>query len=209
MSLKGLKIITQDLLKQFKGQVEIEKDIELLSSQVVRCNQILKSLSLNPDEEDEFIDKDLSMKDYLSEIISSFKEISKKNFIFNFDQYSNEKKLTKSIEIVYGLRNFIGNANKFSSNNIYINLKSDSENTEIIIEDDGNGFSRDILSKIGEPYLKSSNSSDKSKTGLGLGMFIGKTLLEKNFAIVNCGNSETRGGAELIVKWKNKDLLKI
>ncbi len=207
--LSTIKIITQDLLKQFKGQVEIEKDIELLSSQVERCNQILKSLSLNPDEEDEFIDKDLSMKDYLSEIISSFKEISKKNFIFNFDQYSNEKKLTKSIEIVYGLRNFIGNANKFSSNNIYINLKSDSENTEIIIEDDGNGFSRDILSKIGEPYLKSSNSSDKSKTGLGLGMFIGKTLLEKNFAIVNCGNSETRGGAEIIVKWKNKDLLKI
>ena len=207
--LSTIKIITQDLLKQFKGQVEIEKDIELLSSQVERCNQILKSLSLNPDEEDEFIDKDLSMKDYLSEIILSFKEISKKNFIFNFDQYSNEKKLTKSIEIVYGLRNFIGNANKFSSNNIYINLKSDSENTEIIIEDDGNGFSRDILSKIGEPYLKSSNSSDKSKTGLGLGMFIGKTLLEKNFAIVNCGNSETRGGAEIIVKWKNKDLLKI
>ncbi len=207
--LSTIKIISQDLLKQFKGQVEIEKDIELLSSQVERCNQILKSLSLNPDEEDEFIDKDLSMKDYLSEIILSFKGISKKNFIFNFDQYSNEKKLTKSIEIVYGLRNFIGNANKFSSNNIYINLKSDSENTEIIIEDDGNGFSRDILSKIGEPYLKSSNSLDKSKTGLGLGMFIGKTLLEKNFAIVNCGNSETRGGAEIIVKWKNKDLLKI
>ena len=103
--LSTIKIITQDLLKQFKGQVEIEKDIELLSSQVERCNQILKSLSLNPDEEDEFIDKDLSMKDYLSEIILSFKEISKKNFIFNFDQHSNEKKLTKSLEIVYGLRN--------------------------------------------------------------------------------------------------------
>jgi len=60
---------------------EIEKDIELLSSQVERCNQILKRLSLNPVEEDDFIDKDLRMRDYLHEIISTFKEISKKKFI--------------------------------------------------------------------------------------------------------------------------------
>ncbi len=207
--LSTIKIITQDLIKQFKGQVEIEKDIELLASQVERCNQILKRLTLNPVEEDEFIDKDLSMKDYISEIISSFKEISKKKFIFNFDQYSNSKKITKSLEIVYGLRNFIGNANKFSEKNVFINLKSDSETTEIVIEDDGFGFPKDILSKIGEPYLKSNDTKDKSKTGLGLGLFIGKTLLEKNFATINCRNSKTQKGAEIIIKWKNKDLFNI
>ena len=207
--LSTIKIITQDLSKQFKGNKDIEKDIELLSSQVERCNEILKSLTLNPVEEDEFIDKDLSMKEYLSEIITSFKEISKKKFVFNFDQFSNFKKITKSIEIVYGLRNFIGNANKFSKETIYINLKSDSEITEIIIEDDGDGYPRDILYKIGEPYLKSSDIIEKSKVGLGLGLFIGKTLLEKNFASVTCRNSKTRSGAEVIIKWKNKDLFNI
>ena len=207
--LSTIKIITQDLVKQFKGNKDIEKDIELLSSQVQRCNVILKRLSLNPVEEDDFIDIDLTMRDYLSEIISSFKEISKKNFVFNFDQDSNIKKITKSIEIVYGLRNFIGNANKFSRDTVYINLKSDSETTEVVIEDDGKGYPRDVLSKIGEPYLRSSNPQEKSKTGLGLGMFIGKTLLEKNFASINCRNSKTRSGAEVIVKWKNKDLFNI
>ena len=207
--LSTIKIITQDLMKQFKGKKDVEKDIELLSSQVERCNEILKRLTLNPVEEDDFIDKDLTMKDYLSEIISSFKDISNKEFIFNSDQFSNYKKITKSIEIVYGLRNFIGNANKFSKKNIYINLKSDSEITEIVIEDDGNGYSRDILTKIGEPYLKSNNPQQKSKTGLGLGIFIGKILLEKNFASVNCRNSKTRSGAEIIIKWSNKDLLNI
>ena len=207
--LSTIKIITQDLVKQFKGNKDIEKDIELLSSQVQRCNDILKRLSLNPVEEDDFIDIDLTMRDYLSEIISSFKEISKKNFVFNFDQDSNIKKITKSIEIVYGLRNFIGNANKFSRDTVYINLKSDSETTEVVIEDDGKGYPRDVLSKIGEPYLRSSNPQEKSKTGLGLGMFIGKTLLEKNFASINCRNSKTRSGAEVIVKWKNKDLFNI
>ena len=207
--LSTIKIITQDLVKQFKGQKDIEKDIELLSSQVERCNEILKRLTLNPVEEDEFIDKDLTMREYLSEIISSFKEISKKQFILNHDQDSNIKKITKSIEIVYGLRNFIGNANKFSKSTVYINLKSDSEITEITIEDDGSGYPRDILPKIGEPYLNSNNSQEKSKAGLGLGLFIGKNLLEKNFASIICRNSKTRSGAEVIIKWKNRDLFNI
>ncbi len=207
--LSTIKIITHDLEKQFKDQEDVKKDIELLSSQVERCNEILKRLTLNPVAEDEFIDKDLTMREYLSEIISSFREISQKKFIFNYDQYSNTRKVTKSIEIVYGLRNFIGNANKFSKETIYINLKSDSEITEISIEDDGNGFPKDVLSKIGEPYLRTKNPTEKSKTGLGLGLFIGKTLLEKNFAIINCRNSKTRSGAEVIINWKNKDLFYI
>ena len=207
--LSTIKIIAHDLEKQFQDQEDVKKDIELLSSQVERCNEILKRLTLNPVEEDEFIDKDLTMRDYLSEIILSFREISKKKFIFNFDQFSNVKKITKSIEIVYGLRNFIGNANKFSKNSIYINLKSDSEFTEITIEDDGNGYPKDVLSTIGEPYLRSKDPNEKTKTGLGLGLFIGKTLLEKNFASINCRNSKTRSGAEVIIKWNNNDLFNL
>ena len=207
--LSTIKIITQELTKQFKGQKDVAKDIELLASQVERCNEILKKLSLNPIEEDDFIDKDLSMREYLNEIILSFKEISTKKFILNFDQDSNSRKITKSIEIVYGLRNFIGNANKFSKEAVYINLKSNSEITEIIIEDDGSGYPRDVLSKIGEPYLRSNQPLEKSKTGLGLGLFIGKTLLEKNFASINCRNSKTRSGAEIVINWKNKELFNI
>ena len=207
--LSTITIIAHDLMKQFKGQKDIKKDIELLNSQVDRCNEILKRLTLNPVEEDEFIDKDINMRQYLLEIISSFKEISKKDFVFNFDQDSNPKKISKSIEIVYGLRNFIGNANKFAKNTIFINLKSNNEMTEVTIEDDGDGYPRDIVSKIGEPYLKSNYFKDSSKQGLGLGMFIGKTLLEKNFALVNCRNSKTRSGAEVNIKWINRELFNI
>ena len=137
------------------------------------------------------------------------KEVNTILTALNFSQDANPKKITKSIEIVYGLRNFIGNANKFSSKKIFITLKSNNEFTEITIEDDGNGYPNDIMSKIGEPYLKSSNQIKKNETGLGLGIFIGKTLLEKNFALINCRNSQTRSGAEVIIKWKNKDLFKI
>jgi two-component system sensor histidine kinase RegB len=207
--LSTIKLVAQELKKQFKDQKDVEKDIELLTSQVDRCNEILKKLSINGNEEDDFIDEDLSVKDYLDQIITSFENISDKKFIFNFDQNSNHQKIIKSIEIIYGLRNFIGNANKFAKKNIFITLKSDSEFTEITIEDDGRGYPSDILPKIGEPYLKTFNSDQKSRAGLGLGIFIGKTLLEKNFANVNCRNSKTRSGAEVIIKWKNKDLFNI
>ncbi|MDC3087531.1 ActS/PrrB/RegB family redox-sensitive histidine kinase [Candidatus Pelagibacter sp.] len=207
--LSTIKVITQELSKQLRDQKDVIQDIELLGSQVERCNQILKRLSLNPIEEDDFIDEDLTMRDYLKEIIVSFQETTNKEFILNFDQDSNSKKITKSIEIVYGLRNFIGNANKFSKNKIFISLKSDLNFTEITIEDDGNGYPSDILSKIGEPYLKSIKNDDKEKVGLGLGLFIGKTLLEKNFAILNFRNSQTRKGAEVNIKWRNKDLFNL
>ena len=204
-----MKIISTDLLERFKDNDDVKKDIELLSSQLERCSEILKKLTLNPIIEDNFIDRDLTMTDYVGEIVKSFQEISKKDFIVNFDQNSNPLNITKSIEIIYGLRNFIGNANKFSANKIFINIKSDSDLTEIIIEDDGEGYQKDVLSKIGEPYIKSVKSSIKSKSGLGLGIFIGKTLLEKNYANILCKNSETRSGAEVSIKWKNEDLLKL
>jgi len=204
-----IKIISSDLLKQFKNNKEIKKDIDLLISQIERCSDILKKLTLNPTIEDDFIDRDLTIADYINEIVKSFRETSKKEFIINFDQYSNSFNSTKSIEIVYGLRNFIGNANKFSKDKIFINVKSDASITEIIIEDDGDGYPKDVLRKIGEPYIKSYKSSVKSQSGLGLGIFIGKTLLEKNYATILCRNSETRSGAEVSVKWKNKDLMNL
>ena len=107
------------------------------------------------------------------------------------------------------MRNFIGNANKFAKEKIFITLKSNNEYTEITIEDDGEGYPGEILSKIGEPYLRSLKNKDKSQSGLGLGIFIGKNLLEKNFASLNCQNSKTRTGAEVNIRWKNQDLKKI
>ena len=207
--LSTIKVISQDMYKQFKDQKDIKKDIELLVSQVERCGQILKKLSLNPSQEDDFINQELSISEYVSEIIKSFREISDKQFIINLSQDANSFKISKIIEIIYGIRNFIGNANKFSKKKIYVSVKSNNETTEISIEDDGDGYPKDILGKIGEPYIKSSSNKDNNKSGLGLGIFIGKTLLERNKAKVICRNSKTRLGAEVIISWKNTFLKNI
>ena len=207
--LSTILLTVKELQKDFKSNKKLNKDLDLLVSQSNRCREILKKLSLNPKVNDEFLNVNLNLSDYIDEIVRSFKKISNKKFYVNLDKFKKKIRIGKSTEIIYGLRNFIGNANKFSKERIYINLKSDSEITEITIEDDGNGYPKDVLSKIGEPYLRTTDPIDKSKTGLGLGLFIGKTLLEKNFALINCRNSKTRSGAEVVIKWNNKDLFNI
>ena len=98
----------------------------------------------------------------------------------------------------------IGNANKFSKNKIDIFILSDQKITQIIIQDDGPGFPEDLIykQKLGQPYIRSSNE----KAGLGLGTFIGKTLLEKNYANIKFSNSKKSGGAKVEIRWINKDL---
>ena len=201
-----IKIIAQDLLEQFKDDINVKKDLELLVSQIQRCNQILKKLTLDPITKDDFITKNITIETSIIEIIKSFEEISQKVFLFNFDKDAYQEKINNSIEIIYGLRNFIGNANKYSQKNVYITLVGDINFTKVLIEDDGKGLSKEILNKIGQPYLK---DIDQDKPGLGLGIFIGKTLLEKNYADLKFENSKKYGGAKIEIVWKNSDLKKI
>jgi len=205
--LSTILLIAKELQKEFKNNDKIKKDLDLMVSQSNRCSEILKSLSLSPNINDGFIHFDCTINDYVNEIVRSFQEISNKIFIVNSKKNLNLIKIKKSLEIIYGLRNFIGNANKFSKKKVEIIINSNSDITELTIKDDGPGFPKDLIDKqkLGEPYIRSANEMYISKHGLGLGTFIGKTLLEKNFAIINFKNS-SNGGAEVNIKWKNKDL---
>ena len=206
--LSTILLTVKELQKEFGNNQKISKDLDLLVSQSLRCREILKKLSLNPSVEDDFLNTNLSLNDYASQIVRSYQEISKKKFIIYSENYKNPININKSIEIIYGLRNFIGNANKFSKKKIEIFLNSDEKITNIIIRDDGPGFPRDLIDKhrLGEPYIRTADQRNISKYGLGLGTFIGKTLLEKNFANINFNNSKDTGGAEVLIEWKNKDL---
>ena len=206
--LSTILLTIKELQTEFGTNVKIKKDLDLLLSQTRRCREILKKLSMNPKIDDRFLESNLDLYDYLNEIIRSYEEISDKKFILNIENHKNPLKTSKSSEIIYGLRNFIGNANKFSKTKIEIFLKSNKNDTEILIKDDGPGFPKDLIEKhrLGEPYIRTAAQKNISKYGLGLGTFIGKTLLEKNYANIIFKNSEKNGGAEVLIKWKNKDL---
>ena len=206
--LSTILLTVNEIKKELGNENKISKDLDLLVSQSNRCRDILKKLSLKPNIKDDFLNINLSLNDYTNEIVRSYQEISKKNFIINLERFKNPVRINKSIEIMYGLRNFIGNANKFSKEKIEIFLVSDEKSTIIIVRDDGPGFPKDLIDKhkLGEPYIRTTEHANISKYGLGLGTFIGKTLLEKNYANINFNNSNETGGAEVSIKWNNKDL---
>ena len=208
--LSTILLTANELKKENLNNEKINKDIDLIVSQSNRCREILKKLTLNPNVEDKFLDKKVFIIDYINEIVRSYEEISEKFFLVISDNNNNPVESNKSTEIIYGLRNFIGNANKFSNNKVEIYLKSNKKETEVIILDDGPGFPKDLIDKhkLGEPYIRSTNKSHISKYGFGLGTFIGKTLLEKNYAKIKFENLNNYG-AKVTINWLNSDLNKI
>ena len=207
--LSTISLIAKELKEELGKNSKYSNDINLLVSQSNRSNEILKSLTLNPHIKDEFLKNELSLNDYLSAIILSYEEISEKKFILINKDDNFSIKFNRSLEINYGLRNFVGNANKFSNYSIEVTIKSDEKFSKILIQDDGPGFPEDIIDKLGEPYIRTSSNKDESKTGLGLGTFIGKTLLEKNNAKVEFKNVKKNKGALVKIIWLNENLKKI
>ena len=208
--LSTILLTASEIQKEIGKNHKISKDLDLLVSQSLRCREILKKLSLNPNVEDNFIESSITLKDYVKEIVRSYEEISAKKFYVKDENYKNVLRIKKSVEIIYGLRNFIGNANKYSLKKIEIIINSNKKYSNILIKDDGPGFPKDLIDrdKLGEPYIRTVDQTSIKNFGLGLGTFIGKTLLEKNFADIKFNNSND-GGAEVAIQWKNEDLEKI
>ena len=170
--LNTIFLILNDLIrdKKLNEDKNISKDIKLLKSQAERCRQILKKLSQNP----------LKLKDkFLEKVkISDLVKI-------NFDKFNKNKKLNLSEineenqfeiifkdEMMYALGNIIQNAIFHSKKFVIVELNYLKKNVIIKISDDGNGFPKDIIDKLGEPYIS------KNNRGMGLGIFISKNLIE-------------------------------
>ena len=156
-------------------------------------------------KEDTFFSK-TGLENLLSEIIENFQETSSKKIYLVSDQDKNKIQFRRSPELIYGLRNFIGNAVKFSKSRVEIEIKSNNDLTNISIHDDGPGFPDDIIEIIGEPYIKSKSKSVLSNAGTGLGTFLGKTLLERQLAKLHFSNNNKFGGASVNINWNSSDL---
>jgi len=206
--LSTIKLVAKELEKDLGNKEKYSKDIKLLLSQSSRCGEILKKLSMVPLKRDDFFEN-VKLEDLLHEIISSFQEISNKNFLIKSENNMLDPMVKRKAELTYGLRNFIGNASKFSKSLVEIILESNSKITQIKVCDDGPGFPEDIQNFLGEPYIHSRNKKIDSKSGLGLGTFIGKTLLQRMKADVNFGKCPNIKGAMVTIQWKTKNLLSI
>ena len=204
--LSTITVVAKELEKEIGSNSKYAKDVDLLLSQTKRCSDILKNLSKDNFKEDDFL-SNIKIEFLLTEIVRSFKEISEKKLSLFSEKNKVNPQIERTLEITYGLRNFIGNAVKYSNSFVDISIESNNKITEIKVCDDGPGFSEDILNVLGEPYIRSKNKIISTKSGLGLGTFIGKTLLERMKAEVRFDKCPKTNGAMVTIKWQTKDLL--
>ena len=174
--LNTIFLIINDLLKEkiLIDNKNIAKDIILLKSQAERCKEILQRFSKNPLKlKDKFLEK-VKITDLIK---INFEKFNKNKKLIIKNQKIDESEIIYKDEIMYALGNIIQNAVFYSKKVVTAKLNYSSEWVKIIISDDGKGFSKDIIDKLGEPYVSKNNQ------GMGLGIFITKNL------IVNMGGS--------------------
>ena len=185
--LNTIFLVLNDLLKEkiLMTNSVLIKDIELLKSQAERCREILLRLSKNPQNlKDNFFEK-IRIIDLIKLNFEKFND--NKKLILNNDGFNKENKILFKDEVNYALGNIIQNAILYSKVEIKIFLKVNKSVFTIKIEDDGDGFSRDVLDKLGEPYIS------KNKKGMGLGIFIAKNLIENMNGNIIFYNSNNKG----------------
>jgi len=198
--LNTIFLVLNDLLneKVLVTNSVLIKDIELLKSQAERCKEILLSLSKNPQNlKDNFFEK-IRIIDLIKLNFEKFND--NKKLILNTDDFNKESKIYFKDELNYALGNIIQNAIIYSKIEIKIFLKINKNEFTIKIEDDGDGFSRDVLDKLGEPYIS------KNKKGMGLGIFITKNLVENMKGNIVFYNSK-KNGAVVEIKFDKTILI--
>ena len=191
--LNTIFLILNDLLKEKKliDDKNIVKDIILLKSQAERCKEILQRLSKNPLKiKDKFLDK---VK--LSDLVKINFEKFNRNKVLNIKKtlVNDEPEIIYRDEIMYALGNIIQNAIFHSIKTVIAKINYSDSIVKITITDDGTGFSKDIIDKLGEPYIS------KNTEGMGLGIFISKNLIENMGGKLTFYNSKDENAVVEIV----------
>ena len=195
-------LILDDLMDEeiLKKNTNIKNEIKLLKSQAEKCKQILLSLSKNPQNmKDNFFNKTT-----LSNIVKlNFDKFNEKNIklIINIITKKNEPLISFKDELIYGIGNIIQNAIQHAQNVVETDIIWENETIDLIIKDDGPGFSKEILDKIGNPYI-----SSKKIKGMGLGIFIAKNLIENMNSKIKFSNQINKQGSVVEINF-NKDNL--
>jgi two-component system sensor histidine kinase RegB len=200
--LATIAVTARELANSVPPDSPLAEDVAELVSQSQRCREILKTLGARPEDE--------ALRPFtrvpLSSLLMSIAEAHVRPGI-HLDvavQHRRgevaEPRLVPTPELKHALANLIDNALKFARTEVRISVRLSPDVVEVWIEDDGAGFSPEVLELLGEPYISSRYRSG----GLGLGVFIAETLLARTGATLQFGNGED--GARVVIRWDRAGL---
>jgi two-component system, sensor histidine kinase RegB len=192
--LATIKLVSAELLDELKDNPELAADAALIRNQADRCRDILRDMGRAGKD-------DLHLRQApLSAVIEEAAEphIARgKTIEFSFGQdsgsTSHQPSILRKPEIIHGLRNLIQNAVDFADSTVWVEANWTDTQISIRIFDDGKGFPPHLLGRIGDPLMRRRRSQGSAPQrpeyeGMGLGLFIAKTLLERSGAELHFAN---------------------
>ncbi|MEM0948391.1 MAG: ActS/PrrB/RegB family redox-sensitive histidine kinase [Pseudomonadota bacterium] len=214
--LATIKLVSSELIEELGDRDELREDVELIGNQADRCRDILRSMGRAGKE-----DQHLKTGPVAAVVREAAEPHGDRGVRINYDVApfegadGRQPLVDRRPEVIHGLRNLIQNAVDFAVTDIWIDVRWDNRQVAIRIIDDGPGFPQSVLGRIGDPFVRPRRTASAGPRpgydGMGLGLFIAKTLLERSGAELSFANGRdpfddppierTRSGAIIGVTW--------
>jgi two-component system sensor histidine kinase RegB len=203
--LATIALVVRELERAMPADGPYADDIRLLRDQSERCRAILRRIASLGSGDAPF--DQLSMTQLLNEVAEPHRNFGIDIILDLPKERQGEPVIARNPGILHGLGNIVENAVDFAKREVTIKATWSGDEVEIIVTDDGPGFADDIINEIGNPYVSWRNKGGKTPQGLGLGIFIAKTLLERSGAAISVKNRpEPQQGAIVRVHWPRAKL---
>ncbi|KQM31696.1 ActS/PrrB/RegB family redox-sensitive histidine kinase [Agrobacterium cavarae] len=198
--LATISVVAKEMQRELGKDERFSEDVALLRSQSERCRDILRRLTSLSAEGEEHIRR-LPLSSLIEEVMAPHREFGVKLKLVEKSGRADEPVGARNAGILYGLGNLLENAVDYAKDMVTVTVAHDQQQVMVTIEDDGDGYSPDILARIGDPYV-TKRHNDATAGGLGLGLFIAKTLLERSGASLTFENrGPNAAGARVTVVW--------
>ncbi|MCU0815435.1 MAG: ActS/PrrB/RegB family redox-sensitive histidine kinase [Cypionkella sp.] len=215
--LATIKLVSSEMMEELEGQDHLYEDAKLIRDQADRCRDILRSMGRAG--KDDVHMRSVPLASLLREAAEPHQARGKAlEFAFYPGSGGGERQPTvlRRPEVIHGLRNLVQNAVDFARARVWIDGEWTAEEIIIRIVDDGEGYPTHVIGRIGDPFVRSRRSTQDlarrpEYEGMGLGLFIAKTLLERTGADLTFANASDpflapeerpeRSGAIVQVVW--------
>lgn len=199
--LATISVVAKEMERELTADDRFREDVQLLRSQAERCRDILRRLTSLSAEGEQHLER-LPLSSLMEEVIAPHRNFGVSIELNEASGRQGEPVGKRNAGILYGLGNLIENAVDYATEKVTVTTTYDTNRVVMTIEDDGPGYPPDILSHIGEPYMTTRSRDNESAGGLGLGLFIAKTLLERSGASLRFQNRDSgKAGARIEIEW--------
>jgi two-component system sensor histidine kinase RegB len=204
--LSTISVIAKELENAISADAPHGDDVRLLREQAKRCRDILSKITQLSASGEPFDRMPLAA--LMEEVAAPYRNFGVAIDVHMAGDESPEPNVARNPAVLYGLGNLMENAVDFAAEHVTVAASWTEETVGISITDDGPGFAPEIIARVGEPYVTSRPDLDKddAPSGLGLGFFIAKTLLERSGATLSFSNRKPpEHGAAVFVRWNRSD----